>query len=133
MVEPEDVPGKWPDVADMLAPAVDYSYGRWDMKSLLHMLCLGHMTLWIIRHGGEEVAALVTQIVEYPRRKMLSIQFIGGKGMNDWAEEALRIIHWCAKNHGCDGVEAVGRQGFWPMFKSNGYQRSFVTYESIEE
>ena len=133
LVPVEFVPREWAAIHDLLEPAVERSAGRWTMKSLLQSLCVGHLHLWIIRDGSEVVAAATTQFVEYPHRKMLSVQFLGGKGIEDWIDELLIMFERFSRDTQCDGVEAVARFGFWPTMKRNGYSRKYCVYDLILE
>lgn len=127
------VPHEWPVVHDLLQKAVNRSHGRWSMEALLRALCVGDYHLWIVKDCGDVVAAGVTQFVDYPHIRMLSIHFLGGTGFENWGDELLVTFERFAKDTGCGGVEAVGRFGFWPFFKRHGYDRSYCTYDTVFE
>lgn len=130
MVPTSFCPTEWPNVHDILEPVVERSGGRWTMADLLLALCMGDQQLWITKDAnGEIVAALTSQIVDYPSKRMLAVQFLGGKQFDDWSHDLLSMLEAFAKDAGCHGVEAVGRFGFWPFFKSRDYKKSYCTYQ----
>lgn len=120
----------WGEVSGMLKPAVDRSDGRWTIESLFDSLYTGNQSLWVAYDDEKSITcAMTTQIVGYPNSKMLAIQFLGGADYNDWSDDMLSLVTNYAKDCGCDGIEAVARFGFWPLFKRNGFNRAYVTYE----
>jgi len=128
---PVHLPEIWATVSDLLRPAVDRSDGRWTIQALFHALYTGGQELWVGYDENKIVLALTTQRVTYPNCSMLAIQFLGGSGYDEWNDDLLAMIETHAKKVGCDGIEAVARFGFWPMFKRHQYVRSHVTYEKI--
>lgn len=122
-------PTEWPNVHDLLEPAVERSNGRWTMGDLLLALCMGDQQLWITKEDGKIVAALTTQIVDYPSSRMLAVQFLGGKQFDEWSHSLLTLLEEFAKDSQCNGIEAVGRFGFWPFFRSRGYMKAYCTYQ----
>jgi len=72
----------------------------------------GLMQLWTVDDAeAGTVAAAVTQIVQYPRRKVLEIVAIGGDGSARWGEELHRALVAFAREHGCSHVRAYTRPG----------------------
>jgi hypothetical protein len=131
-VPAEYIPLEWINVYKLLQPAVERSGGRWTMDSLLLALCVGDQVLWVSRDENKVIAsALTTQIVNYPNKRILAFQFLGGKGFDKWSDNMLSRMEQYAKDTDCDGMEAVGRFGFWPFFKKRGYERAYCTYQKM--
>lgn len=129
MVPPEFCPTEWSNVHDLLQPAIERSGGRWTMSDLLLALCTANQQLWITKEGDEIVAAMTTQIVDYPSKRMLAVQFLGGRDFDEWSNDLLSLLERFAIDMSCHGIEAVGRFGFWPFFKGRGYKKSYCTYQ----
>jgi len=125
----------WRYVRNLLAPAVERTNGRWTMEHLCASLCTGGQNLWVAYDEEDYIrAALTTQIVVYPNRKMLTIHYLGGDAFEEWNDDFLSLVESYAKTCGCDGVETLARFGFKNFFKRRGYDQSCAMYElSLED
>jgi|TARA_R110000803_G_C11957997_1_gene318394 hypothetical protein len=120
----------WDEVSPLLYPAVERSHGRWTMQTLLAALKEGRQQLWIVFEGEEPIKGVgTTEILDYPNRKMLAVQYLGGKGLDTWGLSFLDIIEDFAKAAGCSGIEATARKGFWKWFQERDYQDAYTVFE----
>ena len=120
----------WEEVSPMLAPAVERSHGRWTMEFLLDALRSGQQQLWIVFEGEQPIKGVATtEILDYPNRKMLAIQYLGGKDLDTWGFSFLEIIEDFAKAAGCSGIEGTARKGFWKWMKEYDYKDAYTVYE----
>ncbi len=120
----------WEEVSPMLAPAVERSHGRWTMEFLLDALRSGQQQLWIVFEGEQPIKGVATtEILVYPNRKMLGIQYLGGKDLDTWGFSFLEIIEDFAKAAGCSGIEGTARKGFWKWMKEYDYKDAYTVYE----
>ena len=110
LIPPNYIHTLWDDVEKHLAPAIARSHGRWDMQSLY-----------------EGVG--ITEFVFYPKKKMLAMQYLGGKNFNGWVWDMLERFNSWAKDNKCDGIEGTARHGFWKWLEQDGFIRSYTTYE----
>ena len=102
-----------PQAGPLLTPAIARSAGRWDLGAVIDFLQSGNMDLWVVYRGPDMLAAVVTQIIRYPRMKVCSIPFLGGKRMKDWLYLVEEIEQW-AKDQGCKEMESAdARNGKW--------------------
>ena len=94
----------WPDVEKQLERAVVRSNGRWTMEVLFNVIASGQQQLWLAFDEEKNIDGVgTTEIVEYPNKKMLAIQFLGGDKFNDWVWEMLERFNSFAKETGCNG------------------------------
>ena len=120
----------WPEVSPMLYPAVERSHGRWTMEFLLDALRSGQQQLWIVFEADQPIKGVATtEILVYPNRKMLGIQYLGGKDLDTWGFSFLEIIEDFAKAAGCSGIEGTARKGFWKWMKEYDYKDAYIVYE----
>jgi len=120
----------WPEVSPMLYPAVERSHGRWTMEFLLDALRSGQQQLWIVFEADQPIKGVATtEILVYPNRKMLGIQYLGGKDLDTWGFSFLEIIEDFAKAAGCSGIEGTARKGFWKWMKEYDYKDAYTVYE----
>ena len=130
MVPPNYAETLWPEVRGQLLKAVARSKGRWNEESLLQSIKLGHQHLWLAFDEEHKIDGVgTTELVSYPAKRMLTIQFLGGNKFNDWVWDMLeRFTDWAIDNN-CDGIEATARMGFWKWLQQDGFERSYVVYE----
>jgi hypothetical protein len=120
----------WPDVEAQLERAVIRSNGRWTMEVLFNVIATGQQQLWLAFDEDKNIDGVgTTEIVNYPNKKMLAIQFLGGDRFNDWVWEMLERFNKFAKETDCHGIEATARQGFWKWLSQDDFKQSYVVYE----
>ena len=120
----------WSDVEDQLKRAVIRSNGRWTMEVLFQVISSGQQHLWLAFNEDKEIEGVgTTEFIDYPNKRMLAIQFLGGDNFNDWVWDMLEKFNGFAKDSGCDGIEATARQGFWKWLKQDDFEQSYVVYE----
>ena len=110
LIRPEYVDAIWPEVAPHLARCIPHSEGELELDDFHDYLVKGEMQLWI---AVDEVivAAMATQIVPYPRKRILRIIAIAGDEMERWFHFLPAIEDW-ALEQGCTALEAWGRKGW---------------------
>ena len=130
MVPPNYADTLWPEVRGQLLKAVARSKGRWNEEVLLQSIKSGNQHLWLAFDKDHNIDGVgTTELVAYPVKRMLAIQFLGGNKFNDWVWDMLeRFTDWAIDND-CDGVEATARMGFWKWLQQDGFERSYVVYE----
>lgn len=128
-VPAEFVKQVWPDVKEYMQGAADYTYGRYDVEDILDSITDYDHTLWIAFDVEGIKGAVVTNFIDYPRKRMLCMNFCGGVGVSDWQAPMLKLLQSWAKDNDCDGIESTGRMGWSKVFKSDGYKPLWQTYE----
>ena len=111
IARPNEVEVFWPLVVDHLKKAVPHSEGEIEPEDMLPELVKGEMQLWFSVEDRNVTAAMVTQIIPYPRKKVLRILSIGGEGMARWMKH-FPMVETFAKQTGCSSIEAWGRKGW---------------------
>ena len=120
----------WESVFDYLVPAVERSHGRWSMDSLKEAILQGTQQLWVVYEGDQPIKGVATtEIQDYPNKRMLAIQYLGGRDLNGWAFSMLEILENFAKATQCQGIEATARKGFWKWMKDYEYQNAYTVFE----
>jgi len=111
LVSPDEITGLWPHVSDLLEKAQPHSEGEISTEDFFSFLVSGQMHLWVAIEKKQVIAAMVTQVIPYPQKKVLRIIAIGGSGMDRWFSFLPRVEEF-ALNLGCDSLEAWGRKGW---------------------
>ena len=130
LVPPEHLYSLWFEVQGHLAPAVARSNGRWSMEFLYASIVSGHQHLWLAFDEDKHINGVgTTEFIDYPCKRMLAVQFLGGEKFNDWCWEMLDRFNSWATDNGCQGIEVTGRSGFWKWLEQDGFTRSYAVYE----
>ena len=66
---------------------------------------------------------------------MLNLDHVTVKNMGDWIDRGLEVMEKWAKDNKCNGIEGVGREGFWNWIKNRNWKKTaiFVEYNFEEQ
>ena len=116
VINQNEVEAVWPHIVEHLERAVAFSDGEIETEDFLPFLLNEEMQLWVAVGGGECVAAMVTQIIVYPRKKILRVIAIGGRDMKIWMQH-IDMLENYALAMGCTELEAWTKRGFLRVLK----------------
>jgi hypothetical protein len=114
---------------ELLAPAVRRVDQNVNLEDVREDIMAGTSILWLVYVGDKLTAAITTCVVKHPQRKNLKIEFMGGKYMHIWMDEAVRILAGLALDANLDAVEADGRKGFERYVKGSTFRPIYTHYE----
>jgi hypothetical protein len=114
---------------ELLAPAVRRVDQNVNLEDVREDIMAGTSILWLVYVGDKLTAAITTCVVKHPQRKNLKIEFMGGKCMHIWMDEAVRILAGLALDANLDAVEADGRKGFEKYVKGSTFRPIYTHYE----
>jgi len=114
---------------ELLAPAILRQAHNVTMQDVEDDIREGGSVMWLIHLEDKLVAAMTTVVVKHPQRKNLKIEFIGGKRMRQWMNEAIDLMKKLALDAGLDAVEADGRKGFEKYVDTSPFQAMYTHYE----
>ena len=129
LVPAEHVDGCWSKIEAFVEKAAKYTYGRYSAANIYDMVIDGDYQLWIAFTDNKIKGAVITNVVTYPQRKLLCMQFCGGEDLKDWKEPMLALLRRFATDIGCDGIESTARPGWAKIFQNDGYAANWVTFE----
>jgi hypothetical protein len=134
MIEVSMVPAQyvntcWDKVEPFAEKAAKYTYGRYTAANMHDMVLENDYQMWVAYEGQEFKGLVITNIITYPQRKLLAMQFCGGVNLIEWKEPMLALLRRFARDTGCDGIESTGRIGWTKIFENDGCQKKWVTYE----
>jgi hypothetical protein len=126
----------WPDVAKMISPSVKYNNGRYHVDDIYKGLMDQNMQLWLAfdysqkaGNGIDVYGSIVTSISQYPRKKCLTIMFVGGRKISLWLNEIHDMMYKFAKDCNCDSIEGYGRLGWGRLLNKFGGKRYLSLFE----
>lgn len=104
--------------------------GRYLPVDILNLLLGSKAKLWIVWNDETHAvdAAIVTEIVHYPRLDELRIWLIGGRNMKAWGVPCRDILEEFARANGCAYVTGGMRRG-WLRIGGPGYRETGITFE----
>ena len=112
-VPKQDVFLIWTKVAPLLQKALDGTYDIIDVEQGLQD---NRFQLFISWNNGIE-SAVITEIAEYPKAKVLRYVLAGGTNLENWLEEIQEVIEKFAKKNHCTQLEVAGREGWLKKLK----------------
>ena len=119
----------WDKVGPFLDGAADYTYGRYTLDNIRTAITDYEHDLWVAFEDSEIKGAVVTNILIYPQKKVLSMTFCGGVNLSEWKDPMLDILRRYAKDRGCDAIEATARRGWAKIFQNDGHKSLWATFE----
>lgn len=103
-----DLPEFWPAMERLVADALEYDEGCYEPCDILDALKRQEMQAFMSEDGD---CLMVTEIIRYPRKLVLSIVLVAGEMPPDWMDIRTALENWAAEN-GCDMVRFKGRPGW---------------------
>lgn len=105
---------------EWIEAALDCGGNTHDFYDVLENVKAGLMQFW-----PAEDACAVTEIVSYPKKKVLHIFLAGGNmetivSMNESAEQFAMLNE-------CSGMSIAGRKGWKKVLQDKGYKEAFTT------
>ena len=88
-----------------IAAALEHSQGSHTVDDVLNGVESGEFQLW-----PGEGSTVVTQIIKFPRKKVLHV-FLAGGNQKELKEMDPYVVQW-AKEQGCTAITFTGRMGW---------------------
>src|SRR5580765_2419944 len=107
----DEVAEKWPIISKFLRKATRRT-GCYEPVDLLGMAMRGQVGIWVCEVAGAVRAAIVTEIKQYPRKRILEVMFLGGSDLREWLEDAMDVLTAHAREAGCAHLATLGRPGW---------------------
>jgi hypothetical protein len=107
----EEVAENWPLISKLLRKATVIT-GCYEPIDLLAMAMRGQVGIWVCEVDGAIEAAVVTEIKQYPRRRILEVLFAGGTKMRVWLPRLVEVLDEHGEQAGCSHVASAGRRGW---------------------
>ena len=106
---------------DWIEAALEYSGGTHDFEDVVRGVYSGTMQLWPTPKG-----CIVTEIVIYPKKKVLNV-FLGGGELEQIMDMHIDVIEW-AKTQGCSALTMTGRLGWKKPLAVHGWKPLHMSY-----
>jgi hypothetical protein len=125
-IPPSEIPNVWTGVQSWLEAAIWHGNGEL-LTEDLYVCCLqSRMQLWIsvnadyVPHG-----ALVTEVITYPRKRVVRIVALGGKSFKEWLPALEKTGDEWARKVGATAIEAMGRKGWLRFLRGTRFKEKY--------
>jgi len=126
----EYVDAVWNAVAPLLEGAVRVTSGRYTVYDVYVAVQQSRMQLWIaVQEDQTIVGAQITQITEYPSKRMLASLFTGGSAIRGWRDLMMQQLEDWARANQCAGIEGQGRAGWVKLLERYGVKSRLIAFE----
>ena len=115
----------WADVSGMLNKAIETSKGKYHIDDIYEDLTKGYYNLWLVIDSEKDekvVAAITTRIIEYPNRKAMAMDWVGGRRMTEWLPIVMNRLISFANDCGCSHLEGYGRKAWMKILKKYNWK-----------
>jgi len=115
----------WEEVVPLLARVAPHTEGEMEPDDYIEPLTHGDMQLWVVVENKRVNAALVTQIIPYPQKRILRLISLAGENFQE-IKDFLEMVEVFALKNGCTALEMWGRKG-WKKLLSD-WKDSYIVF-----
>lgn len=120
----------WKLAEPYIKRALDRANGELDHHDLRAMIAERNVQLWMVSNKERIVGALTTEIVVYPRKKVVRVITLAGNEFTEWFPVAEEVIIAFGIEQGCEGIESFVRNGLTKRLAPSGYKKIYeVNYK----
>lgn len=130
LIPKDHIDDLWKRVSPMLQKAIDRNPGKYELIDIYSDCLTGVQALWVAfdEESLELHGCCTTRVLEYPMSRVLLLEWLAGSDVADWADDGFRVMTAYAKDYKCQSMECVGRRGWEPMLKKNGWEVKAYQY-----
>ena len=129
LVPQEAIGSVWRDVDGILKRAVDTVKDKSEVIDILTGVYEGMYALWVVMNEDDKiVAAFTTRLIQYPRRRALALDWVGGTQMKEWEDQLIDTMKRYGNELGCSHLEGYGRKGWGRALKKYGFYPEYIAY-----
>ena len=118
----------WPVVEPMLAKAVRTAPDKLTVSDVLEGAHRGIYVVWVVTIDGTITATITSRVIEYPQRRAMALDWIGGTRMKVWFSLAMRVMKEHAARNDCAHMEGYGREAWMRWLGKEGWRREYVAF-----
>jgi len=126
LIEAENIDMVWDDVVPLIEKALRHAEGELIPEDIKKHLESENLRLWVALKDKNVIAAMVTEIIQYPRKRIVRVITLAGKDMGLWYD-FLPMLEGYAIRHGCSSLEAWTRKGMTRKLKDWKHSYDIIT------
>lgn len=124
-VRADEIIELWDRIMPIMTAAASRSGGKYAAGDLMKAVALRDMQLWLALDGEDIAALAVTEIVNFPQRRVCRVLIVTGEDHERWIGYSDALAHW-AKEQGCKAIEALARPGWKRIMQDFGWRMTHV-------
>ena len=126
LVSADKVASIWEEVYPLIDKAQVSASGELDTQDFFAMIENEDMQLWIAEDDNGIFAMMLTEFIQYPRKKIVRVITVSGKDMSMWYD-FLPMLEGYAVRNGCSSLEAWTRKGMTRKLKDWKHSYDIIT------
>ena len=126
LVNSEDIELVGDEVIPLVEKALSHADGELIPSDIRKHLDTGDLRLWVALQDRDIIASMVTEIIQYPRKKIVRVITVAGKDMSMWYD-FLPMLEGYAVRNGCSSLEAWTRKGMTRKLKDWKHSYDIIT------
>lgn len=128
-VQSAEIPAGWVLAREFIESALGQAYGEYSPQDIYEGLLEGRFQLWVLWKdspiGPEALAAAVTQLIDFPNRRVLELLLMAGHDFDTWREQIEVLEAWGVAK-GASELRFYGRRGFERAMAPLGYEARYT-------
>jgi hypothetical protein len=113
VIPPEEVDYHWAEVAKLLQPVIDISYGEVTLEGIHDRLLSMQEMLLGAFNEDHLTCVCVLGITQFETgKRALQLPYVGGSGIEEWLASGFDVIKDIARKTGCTHIRGCGRAGW---------------------
>ena len=126
-IPPQEVPAVFPSIKELVLRSLEYAHGNLNVDDVYSHLISSQTVLWLVTDEKFNIQSfIITDVQQYPRRKVIRILLSAGKEMESWKKEATEAFIVWAKHIGASQIEVIGRKGWEKALNNLDYKFGHV-------
>lgn len=123
MFEGDAVEEVWGDVECLVQKFAEWGRGEFQTEDVLSEIRAKHMQLWVYYEGSEILLICVTQILQFPRRKICNFYGVAGRKMHRmWQLFSSYGLNWLRVN-GIEEIQTTCRDEIAEKIQTMGFTK----------
>lgn len=125
LVAPELLPQVWPQVKPLFLQSEDAWSECYTIESFPILFQRGRLQLWTMNNEDEFLLAMVTELLTFPKIKVLNMLLIVGDELQN-GMMLLDCVEMWARKQGAMRSNVIGREGLLRVLGPYGYRKQAV-------
>ncbi len=116
----------WHELEPLIKKGLEYANGEMGTDDIYDQI-RAHKVIPVVMAKENKIVACVTlEVVQKPKKKIMTLVTAGGSQMADWLGEFMKIADMLAKDQDCESIYVAGRPGWAKKLRPYGYNVGYT-------